>query len=285
MPRPAVPQHAGFIGCRSIIVKRSERLMFVRHLILAAIVLAAAGTAYAAHPLITDDAATQGKGKLQLEFVGEYGHDSDQEVTTNSFIATAMPVVSYGVADPIDLVFSMPYERIDTDVDGTNSGEEGIADASLQIKWRFYEKDGLSFAIKPGITLPTGDEAKGLGNGAVSYSAFFIATKAAAPWAFHANAGYLRNEYRLQEDQETKRNDLWHVSVAAQAEVVKKLNLVADIGMERNVDPSSSRNPAFILGGVIYSLNDSLDIDFGIKKGLNEPETDRTYLAGITWRI
>jgi hypothetical protein len=33
------------------------------------------------------------------------------------------------------------------------------------VKWRFYEKDGLSFAIKPGIILPTGEEDKGLGDG------------------------------------------------------------------------------------------------------------------------
>ncbi len=258
--------------------------MFVRHLIQAAIVLAAAGTAYAAHPLITDDAVTQGTGKLQFEFLGEYGHDSDQGVTTNTFIAPTSPIVTYGIADPVDLVLGMPYERIDTDA-GTSTSERGFADASIQVKWRFYQQDGLSLAFKPGIMLPTGDESKGLGNGAVSYSAFFIVTKAVDPWAFHANAGYLRNEYRLQSDKETKRNDLWHLSVAAQAEVVKNLNLVADIGMEKNVDLSSSRNPAYILGGVIYSLNDSLDIDFGIKGGLNEPETDRTYLAGITWRI
>jgi hypothetical protein len=30
----------------------------------------------------------------------------------------------------------------------------------LELKWRFFEKDGLSFALKPGIAFPTGNEKK-----------------------------------------------------------------------------------------------------------------------------
>lgn len=55
------------------------------------------GKCYAAHPLITDDAGTQGKGKAQLEFTGEYGHDDEDGVITNSFIFPLTPVLSYGI--------------------------------------------------------------------------------------------------------------------------------------------------------------------------------------------
>lgn len=44
-------------------------------------------------------------------------------------------------------------------------------------------------------------------------------------------------------------------------------------------------DPAFILGGLIYSISKNLDIDFGIKGGLNKPETDYAILAGIAWRF
>ena len=40
-----------------------------------------------------------------------------------------------------------------------------------------FDKEGLSFDLKPGITLPTGDENKGLGNGRASYSLNLITTK------------------------------------------------------------------------------------------------------------
>lgn len=43
----------------------------VRRLLLAVcVVIASAGAAFAAHPLITDDTGTQGKGKFQLEVNG-----------------------------------------------------------------------------------------------------------------------------------------------------------------------------------------------------------------------
>jgi hypothetical protein len=259
--------------------------MLKRILLSALITLSAVSPSFAAHPLITDDAGTQGKGKTQLEFDGEYDHDSESGIATNTSVFPTIPVLSYGTSDTVDLVLGVPFERIETkQADGTTT-ERGISDVSLQLKWRFYERDGLSFAMKPGVALPTGDEDKGLGNGKTSYSAFFIMTKDMAPWAFHFNLGYIRNEYKRQADEDASRKDLWHVSLASQVEIVRNLKAVVNIGMQRNADTSSDTNPAFLLGGLIYSISDNLDVDFGIKGGLNKPETDRTYLVGITWRL
>ncbi len=248
-------------------------------------VLSLAGSAFAAHPLITDDTGTQGKGKFQFEFIGEYGHDKEDGVTTNSLVVPTVPVLSYGIADTVDLVLGISYQRTETKRDDVTTTERGISDASVQLKWRFYEKEGWSFAVKPGMTLPTGDENKGLGNGAVSYSAFFITTKDLQPWAFHLNLGYIRNEYKLQTDEETNRKDIWHASFASEVKVVKDLKAVTNVGVERNPDKTSDTSPAFILGGVIYSITENVDVDFGVKGGLTKPEMDISYLAGIVWRF
>ncbi len=244
----------------------------------------AAGTAFAAHPLITDDTGTQGKGKAQLEFIGEYGIEKEEGVTEKSFEAPTVPFLSYGLSGTIDLVFGLPYASVRVEDAGTTA-VRGATDMSIELKARVYEKDGLSFAVKPGISLPTGDEEKGLGNGKTTYSAFFITTKEAELWAFHFNAGYIRNEYKLETDKEANKKDIWHVSLASQVEVAKGLNFVANIGMERNPDKTSDTNPAFVLGGFIFSMRDNLDLDFGIKSALNKPETDIAFLAGITWRL
>jgi len=260
--------------------------MGVKVLAAACVILfALAGTTYAAHPLITDDTGTQGKGKFQLEFDGEYGHDKENGVTMNSLMAPTPPVLSYGIADTVDLVLSTSYQRSETKQDDVAITERGVTDTSIQVKWRFHEKDGLSFAVKPGLSLPTGDENKGLGNGKTSYSMFFIMTKDMDPWAFHLNLGYIRNEYKLQTDEDANEKDIWHVSLASEVKVVKDLKAVADIGMERNPDKTSNTNPAYLLGGLVYSINENLDVDFGVKGGLTKPETDISYLAGITWRF
>ncbi len=244
-----------------------------------------AGTSYAAHPLITDDTGTQGKGRFQVEFVGEYGHDKKDGVTTDEFVVPTPPVLSYGIDDRTDLIFSISYQSIETRQNGVTAADRGVSDALVQLKWRFCEKDGFSFAVKPGFSLPTANENEGLGNGKMSYSMFFIVTKEMAPWAVHLNLGYIRNEYKLQRDEDTNEKDIWHVSLASEVKVVKDLKAVANIGTERNHDKASNTNPAFLLGGLIYSIVENVDIDFGVKGGLTRPETDISYLAGISWRF
>ncbi len=233
---------------------------------------------YAAHPLITDDTGTQGKGKFQIEFNGEYGHDKEDGVTTKT--TQAATTLSYGVTDPVDIVLVIPYHHIRTKDSESATKGDGISDISIELKWRFYEKEGLSFALKPGFTLPTGDDEKGLGSGKATYQLFFIATKELKPWDFHVNLGYIRNENKRDE-----RKNLWHGSLAATVELLKDLKAVADIGLEKNADRKLNIHPAFILGGLIYSLSENFDIDFGIRGGLTRPETDYAVLAGITWRF
>ena len=246
-------------------------------------VVGLAATSHAAHPLITDDAGTQGKGKFQLEVNGEFNYDkeTEEEVTTKETGGEVAPILSYGIADNLDIVLGVPYQwfRVKEDGDVTDK-EDGISDMSLELKWRFYEKDGLSLALKPGITLPTGDDEKGLGTGRETYSLYFITTKEIEPWAFHLNLGYVRNENKSDE-----REDIWHASLAGEVEVVKNLKVVADIGAERNPDKASDTHPAFIVGGLIYSLSESFDIDFGVKGGLNKTEADYSILTGITMRF
>jgi len=247
-----------------------------------------AGAAHAAHPLITDDAGTQGRGNSQLELNGEFSRDEEavDGVWVEETASEVAAILSYGVADNADIVLGVPYQRVTVEEDGVEaSDEDAISDVSVEFKWRFYEKDGLGFAIKPGITLPTGDEERGLGNGRASYSLMFIATKEAGPWAFHLNAGYMRNEYRLAEDEEANREDLWHLSLASEYGATESLSLVANIGVERNPDRASDTHPAFILGGIIYSVSEALDVDFGVKAGLNDPEADITFLTGLAARF
>jgi hypothetical protein len=92
----------------------------------------------------------------------------------------------------------------------------------------------------------------------------------------------MHNEYRLEEDKDANRKDIWQVSLAFETEVLSDITAVANIGMERNSDTASSTHPAFLLGGIIYSVSEILDIDLGIKAGLNNPETNYAFLAGAT---
>lgn len=250
--------------------------------------LVTTGPVLAAHPLVTDDTGTQGKGKFQMEVSGEYARDKSSEggVTTKETAGEVGFIFSYGVADSTDVVLGMPYQRFQVKEDGlTTAREAGLSDMTVEVKHRFYEKNGLSFAIKPAVSLPAGDEEKGLGTGEPGYGVTFIATKEAGHWAFHFNAGYTRSEYKLQADEDANRNDIWHVSLASEYGATEDLTLVANAGVERNEDKTSSSHPAFALGGLVYSVTGHIDLNCGVKAGLNEAEADVTFLAGLALKL
>lgn len=230
------------------------------------------GSALAAHPLITDDTGTQGRGKFQLEVNGEYADDNGNTVTELAV------TVSAGITEKLDLVVGMPYQFLRTEVENSaGKTDSGISDASVEMKWRLYEKDGLSFALKPGVAFPTGNDNKGLGDGSASYSLFFITTKEMEFINIHFNLGYIKNRTELQ--------DILHYSIAGEYRPMKDLRIVANIGGETNPEKQSNVHPLFILGGLIYSLTENIDMDFGIKTGLNKAEADYAMLVGLAYRF
>jgi hypothetical protein len=225
------------------------------------------GSVYAAHPLISDDPGTCGTGKFNIEMNAEYANDNGDSETQ---IAATL---SAGVRENIDLVVSVPYIFTSIDEGSEILREDGLSDITMEVKWRFYEKDGLSFAIKPGIVVPTGEENKGLGDGKAAYSLHLLTSKEIDTVTLFLDLGYIKNRKELR--------DIWHYSLAAEYAVSKPLTLVANIGGETNPDRESNVNPLFLLGGMIYKINENLSFDFGLKTGLNKAEADYTVLAGI----
>jgi opacity protein-like surface antigen len=232
--------------------------------------------AYAAHPLSTDDTGTQGKGKFQLEVNSEYGWEKEDGVKEKAGQITA--ALSYGLIENVDVVLGVPYLFVKTEdaAAGFKNSESGFSDVTLELKWRFYEKDGFSLAFKPGISFATGDDEKGLGTGKTGYSGFLIMTQELKPFAVHVNLGYIHNENKAEE-----RKDIWHASVAGEYEATKNVKIAGNIGTEKNADPDSGTNPAFAIAGVIYQVTENFSFDIGYKYGLNKPETNNTILAGI----
>ncbi|MFH1080652.1 MAG: transporter [Pseudomonadota bacterium] len=257
----------------------------MKRLVLSVIgVLMMTTAAFAGHPLVTDDTGTQGKGKGQVEIGLSFYHDKNKpnEVTTDKTeggeISFALTV---GLTEKLDIVLGIPYSWYSQDQNDTRIAREtGMGDITFDAKWRFFEKEGWSLALKPGITLPSGNEDKGLGAGRTAYRMFLVGTKELEPFAVHVNAGYIRNENNSEE-----RKDIWHASVACEFEVIKDLKLMANVGMERNPDPASDNHPAFALGGISYNVSEKITLDAGIKYGLTSTETDWVYLAGLTIRF
>ncbi len=229
---------------------------------------------YGAHPLITDDAGTVGSGVLQLEVNGQYGYDREEGEDVRSFEVAS--VITYGVKDNLDIVLGVPYSGYRVE-DRQRVSESGIGDITIELKWRFLESDSGGIALKPSVSLPTGDDEKGLGSGEPTYGLTLIGTLSRTPFVVHMNLSYTYNDNTSGD-----RKDLLAASVATEFAATEDLTIVGNVGLESNPDPDASTPLVFGLGGLIYSISDSMDIDFGIKAGLSRPEEDVTFLAGIT---
>ncbi len=251
---------------------------FLHAVVVGVFTLLVSVSAYAAHPLITDDTGTQGKGKFQLEVNGTYSRNSADGIVEK--VTDLGATLTYGLIDNLDISLGLPYQYLSVKADGISAHESGLSDVEINLKWRFYETEGLSFALKPGVTLPTGDEDRGLGAGRATYSLFFITTKELKPLTFHLNLGYIRNESKFDEQK-----DIWHASLASEIGLAKDLRLVSNIGIERTPEKDSGIHPAFFLVGLIYGVAENFDIDAGLKVGLNKAEADYQILAGITYRF
>ncbi len=242
-----------------------------------------AGTSHAKDILITNDTGTQGKrnGLFEINSEIEFDRETIEGVSTKERGIGIESIFSYGITETADIILAIPYAWSRVEEEGAFvQKENGLTDLSLEFKWRFHEKDDLSFALKAGISLPVGDEEKGFGSGKATYSLFFITTKEIMPAKYHLNLAYIRNNNTVGE-----RKDLWYASLAGEASVTENLSLIGNIGIQSNSDPASATPPAFILGGVSYSVTKTFDLNFGIKAGLNRPETDYALLAGLAWRF
>ena len=251
--------------------------------------------AFGAHPFLTDDTGTQGAGNWQLELQGEFLRDErtadtgagsvEQINKLNAFIS----VLSYGILENLDIQLGIAHLRQRTTENGiVTEDTSGMFDSTLELKWRFYEADGFSLALKPGLLLPTGNENRGLGTGEPSWGVNFIATYDAKPWSFSGNVAYSHVRYKLQQDADENRADLWRISGGLAYSVRDDLRLVGEVGVRANASRNDPHLPGntgqFAMLGAIYSPTGKIDLDLGFRKSLNHAEFDWTILVGATFR-
>ncbi len=232
--------------------------------------------AYAAHPLITEDTGTQGKGNFQLELTGERGRESTDAGTLRADQPAA--VIAYGLVDSADLQVGTSYLRLSLDDGITQVRNAGFSDVTVDVKWRFLERGPLSLALKPGIIIPTGSEARGLGRGNWAGGALLVFSYEPGPVAFHSHLGYLYNNIVGE------RRSLWHVSGAVTWQATDQLKLVADVAYDTNPLTFGADGVFRTVLGAIYSPVKNVDLDIGVKRGHQRPALGVAWLAGVTVR-
>lgn len=246
--------------------------------VMAIVLAAGAGMrADAAHPLLTEDTGTQGLGNAQLELMIDRTRDRLAGIAVREQLTTA--VLSYGIREHIDLQFGLPHVRQHAHDALGRHAEEGVLDASVDVKWRFFERGDFSLGLKSGLTLPTGDKNRGHGAGRVNWGALLALSHEQGRLAFHSHYGYRRNDNALGQ-----RTSLRHLSGALTYMATARLKLVADLSADTDPDRARDGSLRYRILGLIYSPTPALDLDAGLKRGHGRAAADRALLFGATLR-
>ncbi|OGR40903.1 MAG: hypothetical protein A2X35_02940 [Elusimicrobia bacterium GWA2_61_42] len=231
------------------------------------------GSAFAFHPLISEDTAFLGRDVRQAEITFEH---SVSKEGFDFYSNTVAAEFSYGLFDKIDIMISAPWQ-------GWSShglSESGLGDVSLETKFEVARDKDWTFALKPGFSLPAGNEAKSLGAGKGGVWVYGIAGKTAGPRHYYLNAGY-----RLNRNSLDNAENILKASAAAALEVLPKTLLSAELAIETSPEKDSPSHPVTSVFGLIWSPSPSLDLDAGVKFGLNKAADDLGLLAGFTLRL
>lgn len=224
--------------------------------------LAGGPAAYAAQPLITDETRTQGFGRYQLEVEALEADDGPNGERIDG-------ILSYGLGDSADLEIGLPWYR---------QAEDGIGDATVALKWRFYERNALSFALKPGLSVPSGDERDGRGTGRVTWGLRGIVSYEPGALGAHAHLGYRRNENKLGQRESidelaaalTYQVDIWRFG--------------AELTRETNPVPGG-RTVRYSTLGVAFLMSREVHLDLGWRQGHGGAPLDDIVLLGATVRF
>jgi len=228
--------------------------------------------AYAAHPLTSEDTGTQGNNNWQLEVNADRAVERDSHNANISANAT----LTRGFGDTIDMGVNLPWQRLQSG-DDPRTTQQGLGDTSVFLKWRVYEQEKLSFALKPTVTIPTGNSDKGLGTDRSQMGINSVASWGDATLTVLANTGYTYADNKTGDHK-----DILNASTAALFGVAKHFRVLGELGTNSSMD--SAKWPAFVNTGVIYSPTDMLDLDIGYRHGLNKAADLYSFGAGITVR-
>jgi hypothetical protein len=247
-------------------MKRTRATIAASAVLFCGVLIGAEGDALAGHPFGTEDAGTQGKGNVEVEFNLERQHGNDGTKTTS-----LGNDITLGIAPKFDLALSYTYDFTKAE-DGTKSRSMGPVEATL--KTALLEgKDRIpTLGVKAGFSLPTaeGDQTA------------LLAT-AIAEWSFEplkvfANAGA---DVGTRLAGNAEKTTSIRASVACNWEIRKEWSLLSELLWEKQTSPSAPSAVEWLIGGK-KEFTESFSVDAGVRWGLSHDSLHVMYLVGFT---
>jgi hypothetical protein len=209
--------------------------------------LLATGSTQAGPPFVTDDPEPPPPGgwEINVPFILERTPGKPE-------IDAPLFDLNYGLPD-IQLKLEIPNEVVHEDSKGT---EAGAGDLLLGVKWRFLnvEKSQLQLGIYPQLLIPTGDHARGLGEGRTAFVLPLVAQASWNQWTLYGNVGYW-----CRTAAETR--NYVYAGAVLEREINERLTLGAELFGNSPKERGGRSDFAFNFGGT-WKLSTHLNLLF-----------------------
>jgi len=224
----------------------------------------AVGLAQAGPPFVTDDPEPVAPGgwEINVPFILE-------RTAGKTEMDAPLFDVNYGLPD-VQLKLEFPIEIAHDDGNGTVTG---AGDLLLGVKWRFFnnEQSQLQLGIYPQLLLPTGDQARGLGEGRPAFLFPLLAQKSWDKWTLYGNIGFW-----WQTAAETR--NYVYAGVVLEREINERLTLGAELFGNSPKERGSRSEVAFNLGGTC-KLNKHINLIFAGGRDIIGDTTAMAYVG------
>lgn len=188
------------------------------------------------------------------------------------------------VALKVGLVPRVQLEISDAWVRNTSVGpaREGGGDLTLAVKWRIADSLPVlgSFAVLPGLKLPTGSVSDGLGTGSTDARITLISSHQLGPVELDINAGYT---WRASTAHAPRTATLWTVSAGTPVRGI--LSWTAEVyGYPGTGGPFGAAPIVAMLTGPVFTVRQWAELDAGVIVPFHGPQAHAFY-AGGTWNM
>jgi outer membrane putative beta-barrel porin/alpha-amylase len=176
---------------------------------------------------------------------------------------------NYGLPD-IQLKLESPIKIVQEDSNGTTAG---AGDLLLGVKWRFLnnERTQLQLGTYPQLLLPTGDHARGLGEGRAAFVLPLVMQKSWGKWTVYGNVGY------WWQTAPNTRN-YFYAGAVLEREITNRLTLGAELFGDSPKERAANSDFAFNIGGA-WKLSDHLNLLFSAGRDIVGDTTAMAYVG------
>jgi hypothetical protein len=222
-----------FVGIRSnspevLLSLKLQRFTFVIGLLLTL------ASAQAGPPFVTDDPEPPPPGgwEINVPFILE-------RTAGKTEMDSPLFDLNYGLRN-VQLKLEIPVKVLHA-ADGAMAG---AGDLLVGVKWRFLnnERSKFQFGVYPQLLLPTGDRARGLGEGRSAFVFPVVAQKSWEKWTVYGNVGFW-----WQTASETR--NYVYAGAVLEREINERLTLGAELFGNSPKERNGRSDVAFNMGG------------------------------------